>query len=858
MEETFSRAFTPLFLFAVLLATDLPGQGTNVSVTPRPEWVRPRDWSMQANPLLSAQTEATRYLLFERQENPELKESFTRLVLLMENQSGVQESGSLTIGFDPNYQELRLHHVQIHRHGTVLNRLDRSKVKLIQPEPDLDGHVFTGRESAVLFVEDLRVGDALEYDYTIRGANPIMDGHFSTRITVQSGVAIEHQRVRVLSPAAAPLKVRQYLTETRPRESSDHGLTEWDWDFDNLDAIPYEDDLPMGYEPYPYLEFSDFEDWASVANWALPLYPLKATNLPHDLLALIKDWQSSGSSAEQKARSALDFVQDELRYTGLELGPDSYRAADPQDTFQLRYGDCKGKALLLCAILRQMGLEAYPALVNTFSREAVAQHLPSPFVFNHAIVRLQLDGKIVWVDPTRSHQGGSLWGRHLPPYGRALVVSPGSTALEDIPASSAPSRQLVTSTFYLKDNKAPARMTVLTAYYGPEADTMRGYLAATETKEITSSYLNFYATYYPGIRELHPFRINDQRSRNVLELTEEYEIKDFWKKDKTSQRSEAAFYPENLIKALIAPSTRLRKMPLRLPYPMQRQQEMFVHLPDGDWNITSEEQAVDSDGFTFHFRREMSGSVLHLHYDCATKTPVIAAARVPDHLKQLDEMENLLGDTLQRPESAIGAGLAQVNWLMVVIAGFGLLVASGLSAWFWRATRLPGVAGPSAIPPLVGPEPELRGLGGWLVLVGIGLCAGLVTRPALLARSWEGFFTTAAWQATSVPGGLHYHPLFGPLLIFELLGNIVLLATTALALGLFFTKRKMFPRVFIALLVGNVLFLLLDELTGKVIPYVEQASHTSSTAAVARAFIMSSIWCSYMLISRRVKATFVR
>src|SRR6185436_3900373 len=99
---------------------------------------------------------------------------------LMENETGVQDSGSLRFSFDPSFEELLLNRVQIHREGKVLERLDRSKIRIIQPEPDLGGHLLTGEQKAVLFVEDLRVGDALEYAYTTRGANPILNGHFST------------------------------------------------------------------------------------------------------------------------------------------------------------------------------------------------------------------------------------------------------------------------------------------------------------------------------------------------------------------------------------------------------------------------------------------------------------------------------------------------------------------------------------------------------------------------------------------------------------------------------------------------------------------------------------------------------
>ena len=277
------------------LAANLPGQTTNVSVLPPPDWVRLCEWRVSTNRLGSEKGEGSRYLLHERQENPQRKESFFRVVLLMENQTGVQDSGSLSFAFDPSFQELLLHRVQIHRDGKVLERLDRSKVRIIQPEPDLDGHLFTGRQTAVLFVEDLRIGDALEYAYTIRGANPILSGHYAARFMVQSSVPMERLHLRVIWSSAKPLHLRQHLTAVAPRREPASGGTERVWDFTNLEGIPYEDELPVSYEALPYVELSDFDDWSSVVEWALPLYTVGASNLPPDLQALLAKWQTSAN-----------------------------------------------------------------------------------------------------------------------------------------------------------------------------------------------------------------------------------------------------------------------------------------------------------------------------------------------------------------------------------------------------------------------------------------------------------------------------------------------------------------------------------------------------------------------------------
>jgi transglutaminase-like putative cysteine protease len=850
------RCALALTAFFCLAANSL-GQSTNVAVSAPPDWVRLCDWGLPGNQPARAKAEGSRYLLYERQQNPARKESFTRVILLMENQTGVQDSGSLSFGFDPSFQELLLHRVQIHRDGKALERLDRSKVRIIQPEPDLDGHVFTGRQTAVLFVEDLRIGDALEYSYTVRGANPILKGHYAARFVVQSGVPMDREYLRVIWPAAKPLYLRQHSTAVAPRlEPTDDGTARV-WDFANLDAIPYEDDLPASYEPYPYVELSDFDGWSRVVEWALPLYSVGRTNLPSDLQALVAKWQADAVANEERARSALTFVQDELRYTGIELGPDSYRPNQPSETFRLRYGDCKAKALLLCTLLREMNIEAHPALVNTLDRDAVATRLPSPFAFNHVIVKLLLDGKAVWVDPTRSYQGGSLWERFLPPLGKALVLNKGVTALEDIPPSGASPLQRVTSTFRLKYYDSPASLEVKTVYHGSGADSMREYLARTDPEEIAKSYLNFYARYYAGVHDLRPLDVNDQRTSNVLEVTEHYQVRDFWKLDKSKQRWEANLFAESLDKMLTDPDTRLRKMPLRIPYPMRREQEVVVFLPDDSWSISPADQAVECEVFSFHYRRKLSGSIARFQYDCETKAPAVAAEKVATYFKKLDEMKDLLGEILTRPDDRPGTALSRLNWPMIVVAGFGLVATLAGCLWVWRVTRLTGAALDASLSAALPEDSHLRGLGGWLIVVGFGLCYGLVWRPIDLLQNWEGFFSTLGWQAVAIPGGEKYHPLYGPLLIFEVLCNTLMIGLNVLAVCLFFARRKAFPRIYIALLVVNAAFLLTDEILGARIPVTETSDNSSATD-VFRAIVQALIWCSYALKSRRVKVTFVR
>ncbi|PWU19553.1 MAG: hypothetical protein C5B50_06205 [Verrucomicrobia bacterium] len=839
----------------MLAAPPLAAEITNISVVPVPDWVRLDSWSMPTNHSNGDKSEDFRYLLHEVQLHPREKQKFIRVVRLMENQEGVQDSGSLTFSFDPDYQDLLLHHVQIHRAGKALQRLDRSRIKIIQPEPELGGHVFTGEHSAVLFLEDLRIGDVLEYAYTIRGANPVLKGHFSTRFFVQGNRPFDRERLRLIWPQGKTISLRQHLCDLSPRKLTCAEGEEYLWDFTNLDGIHAEDALPISYEPYPYIEFCDFEDWSKVLEWGLPLYSNSPSNLSVDVSDLISKWRNSPNSQEEKARAALEFVQDEIRYTGIELGPDSYRPTQPSDTLRTRYGDCKAKAVLLCSLLHELGIQAYPALVNTLDREAVADRLPSPFAFNHVIAKVLLEGKSIWVDPTRTHQGGQLWDRYTPPLRKALVLKAGVAVLEDIPVCSG-GLQRVSSTFDIKDYKSPVCFTVKTVYEGLEADDIRGYLAGTEAKKVAKNYLNFYARYYPAVRQLRPPEVDDHRTPNRLTMSEFYEITNLWEVDKASSALEATVYAESLETMLTDPNTRLRKMPLEIAWPCRREQRIIVNLPESDWDITPLDESVEGNAFVFHYRRRFSGSTVSFDYDCQTKAPEIAAERVPEYLKKREQMQNLLTDTLSRPEEGARATLRRINWAMVAVAGFGSGAFFAAGFWFWRRTATPAnTPGTLESYPV---DPRLQGLSGWLLLVGVGICAGLVWKAVFFIRSCRSFFSTVVWQAVALPGGEHYHPLFAPLLIFEVLSNLALIALNILAVCLFFTRRKPFPRTYIAMLLASLLIVLGDHLVARTIPYLAEDSTGEFPRDLFRAVFQAALWCSYMLVSRRVKATFVR
>lgn len=152
---------------------------------------------------------------------------------------------------------------------------------------------------------------------------------------------------------------------------------------------------------------------------------------------------------------------------------------------------------------------------------------------------------------------------------------------------------------------------------------------------------------------------------------------------------------------------------------------------------------------------------------------------------------------------------------------------------------------------------ELRGLRGWLVLIVIGLVISISrTAYSLLAVQYP-LFADGTFTLLSTPGTTQYNPLWAPILVSEALMNVLFVATYAYLIYLFITEHYLFPKVYIATVIASAVFIPLDAWVCSLVFVDEPIFDANTTKELARTLIALFIWVPYMLVSRRVKATFV-
>ncbi|MBI3259669.1 MAG: DUF3857 domain-containing protein, partial [Ignavibacteriae bacterium] len=492
------------------------------SKAPPPSWVK--KYNFPLNPVEPQPSQVNlQYLLIDTQRHWEEKTTYCHYAVKALTQNGVEDISTLHIDFDPSHRQVVVHFIRVFRDGQWLDRLENSLYHLLQREKELENNLYNGDLSLVYLLGDIRKNDIIEYSYSIVGATPIFDSYFTDCIYLQWKTAIEQVAYRFLAPPDLVFSTRLVNTNIEPRiVDLSPSMREWTWEAMATPPYVEEPDEPIWYNFPSRIQLSQYKTWQEFAKHIAPLYTSpKQTSA--EMKALVNTWKETTQDPRERALLALRFVQDEVRYFGLEKGIRSYVAHDPQLVLERRFGDCKDKTLLLHTLLQLMDISSTPALVHSTQGKRLAEVLPLPFAFNHMVLYIQIEKTPYWVDPTDYLQGGSLLTTPFPNYHWALLLSEHTTALTPLPENLLPHPTEI-DTSYLLTSEDSAALTIKKVFHSFQADNLRKNLARTGKEEMSKNQLTEMQKRYVEAIQTSPPHMQDDREDNTFTLVESYTI----------------------------------------------------------------------------------------------------------------------------------------------------------------------------------------------------------------------------------------------------------------------------------------------------------------------------------------------
>jgi len=336
-------------------------------------------------------------------------------------------------------------------------------------DDDDDGDGDSDNKVATLIYPGLEVGSTVHRrSRSVHHTMPY-PGHVSMSFHLVPRLKLDRYEVNIIHPAKVPLEVLSDRFEggkvaLQPGDAPDSVRYRFVGSIDK--ALPREGDELDIDDWAPSILMSTFPDYATLAA-AYQSRAAPRAQPDDDIRALaLKVTQGAESDRERVARIR-DWVNRNIRYLSVHIGVEGWIPHPAPHVLKTRYGDCKDQTAFMQAMLRAVGIDSTPALINTRSSYYLPR-LPQAGAFDHVIVYIpSLD---LYVDPTDRYSALGSLPEAL--YGKPALLT-ASGAVVRLPVTS-PDRDFVETTVRMKvDEQGRVRGSSKTRVAGAEEGDSR-------------------------------------------------------------------------------------------------------------------------------------------------------------------------------------------------------------------------------------------------------------------------------------------------------------------------------------------------------------------------------------------------
>lgn len=546
---------------------------------------------------------------------------------------GLSSVGTVNLEWSPPRERVQVHALHIIRDGQTIDVLATQEFETIRRENNLESAMMDGALTATLQPRDLRVGDILELAFTLHDTKGVLAPHLEAFEGLGSGQTVDRYRLRASWSDDHPMRVMASApwTDVAPRRSGGG----WLYEIDARNLVPERvpGDIPVRFNLSRTVQFTDFGSWAEASRMMAPLYEAGATlEADSPLLAEIERIRAAHDTDGARAMAALRLVEDQVRYLALAMGEGNYVPMSADEVWRSRYGDCKGKTVLLLALLKGLGIEAEPTLVSTNWGDGLDAQLPLLAWFDHVIVRATVDGKAYWMDGTGIGDR-TLEGLIPPPYRWTLPVRAEGAALEPIaqPPLTVPLTEVTVNIDASAGIDADAGIVLDIAYGGDFATAMRNQLGNIPADQLETMLKARWAAADSGVT-IESVETRYDEPSNVLHILMRGTTRMSWVNGSAGR---VMAFPES---AIVLPSMAERKgllaafkdHPYAIGHPTMTRSTSRITLPHGGrgFQLEGGDQVLEGGGYRLERRGSLENGVAEITVNITSLTSEITAAEM--------------------------------------------------------------------------------------------------------------------------------------------------------------------------------------------------------------------------------------
>jgi len=244
--------------------------------------------------------------------------------------------------------------------------------------------LYSDAEQKIIIFPNVEAGDTLVFTYKSTEKKVALGGQFSLAHYFNRSVEADDSSYSVTVPKSLHVNA---ASREMAQDVATHGdLTTYRWTLSNPTPKAQPVRLVSDPDDDPHFLISSFKDYDAFGHgFAVPIRAKIAVTPEIQKQA---DAVTAGiSGRKEQAQALYDWVNQHVRYVGIEFGTGSVIPHDANWTLANAFGDCKDQAILFASLLKAKGIAADPVVINAGNRYRLSG-VPTVSEFNHMITWL--------------------------------------------------------------------------------------------------------------------------------------------------------------------------------------------------------------------------------------------------------------------------------------------------------------------------------------------------------------------------------------------------------------------------------------------------------------------------------------
>jgi len=249
---------------------------------------------------------------------------------------------------------------------------------------------WSGTKTIGVTLPSCQKGDTYKIVLKVEETSPIK-GNFEFVYNFGGFDYSENNLFKITVPKGTQLYYTSTKSSEPPVEENDNKVS-YTWTAKDTEPLKNEMYMPAMENLIDVVTISSFKDYTKIANWIKNIFEPKIQ--PQSVKWKADEITSKGG--EEAIKEIYDWIRNNIHYVPLEFSAlTGYEPHSASEILERGNGDCKDFSVILTSLLRSKGFDAEPVLFSPFNSS-----LPGIYNFNHVVVRVKLNEKIIWLDPT--------------------------------------------------------------------------------------------------------------------------------------------------------------------------------------------------------------------------------------------------------------------------------------------------------------------------------------------------------------------------------------------------------------------------------------------------------------------------